>query len=490
MARPKSQNFHPTLIKSRTGIKGLDEITLGGLPTGRPTLVCGSAGSGKTLFAAEFLVRGALEFKEPGVFLSFEEDARDLETNLSSLGFDLGGLVSRKKIILDHIEINKSEFEEVGEYDLEGLFVRLENEIDSIHAKRIVLDTIEVLFAALPNPNILRSELHRLFRWLKDKGVTAVVTAERGNGALTRSGLEEYISDCVILLDHRIKGQLSTRRIRIVKFRGSVHGGDEYPFLVDRDGISIFPITSLELEQKTSVERISTGIVALDTMLEGKGYFRGSSILISGTAGTGKTSIVAHSADAACRRGESCLFLAFEESQGQIIRNMHSIGIDLAPWVKKGLLRFHAVRPTLYGLEMHLATIHRIIADFHPSLVVFDPVSNFTSVGDTPEVYSMLLRLIDFLKVQGITTILTSLVPGDRLLEGSEIGVSSVMDTLIVLRDVEYSNDRGRVLYILKSRGMPHGREIREILFTSKGIDLGASPVRIIPEKEKIRIVE
>lgn len=480
MAR-KSQSSHPKLSKSLTGIKGLDEITLGGLPTGRPTLVCGGAGSGKTLFAAEFLVRGALEYNEPGVFLSFEEDAEDLKTNFSSLGFNLQDLTSRKKIILDHLEINRSEFEETGEYDLEGLFVRLGNEIDSIRAKRVVLDTIEVLFAVFSNPEILRSELHRLFRWLKDKGVTAVVTAERGAGTLTRNGLEEYISDCVIFLDHRIKDQLSTRRIRIVKFRGSLHGGDEYPFLIDKDGISIFPITSLDLEQKTSTERMSSGVPSLDAMLEGKGYFRGSSILISGTAGTGKTSLVTHMADAACRKGERCLFLAFEESHGQIVRNMLSIGVDLGPWVKKGLLRFHAVRPTLYGLEMHLATIHRLIAEFRPTLVVFDPVSNFTSVGDTPEVYSMLLRLIDFLKAHTITTVLTNLVPGDKVPEGSEIGVSSVMDTLIVLRDVEHSNDRTRVLFVLKSRGMPHSREIREILFTNKGIDLGPSPIHILP---------
>jgi circadian clock protein KaiC len=477
MARLKPQTAPPELFRSPTGIKGLDEITHGGLPAGRPTLVCGSAGSGKTLFAVEFLVRGALQYNEPGVFLSFEENAEDLTVNVASLGFNLKELSSHKKIILDHIQINQGEFEETGEYDLEGLFVRLGDEIDSIRAKRVVLDTIEVLFSAFSNSSILRSELQRLFRWLKDKGVTAVITAERGNGALTRHGLEEYISDCVILLDHRIKGQLSTRRIRIIKFRGSVHGGDEYPFLVDKDGISIFPITSLELEQLASTERITSGIPALDAMLEGKGYFRGSSILISGTAGTGKTSLVGHVAEAACQRGERCLFLAFEESQGQIIRNMRSIGIEFEPWIKKGLLQFHAVRPTLYGLETHLATIHRLITGFNPSLVVFDPVSNFTSVGDSPEVYSMLLRLIDFLKVKGVTTILTNLVSGDRQSEGSEVGVSSVMDTLIVLRDVERVGDRIRVLYVLKSRGMAHSRQIRELVFTPKGVDLGPPPV-------------
>ena len=480
MVKLKSQSTLQKLSRSPTGIKGLDEITHGGLPTGRPTLVCGSAGSGKTLFAVEFLARGALQYNEPGVFLSFEENADDLKVNVASLGFDLQDLASRKKVIIDHIQISQNEFEETGEYDLEGLFVRLGNEIDSIHAKRVVLDTIEVLFSAFSNLPILRSELQRLFRWLKDKGVTAVITAERGNGALTRYGLEEYISDCVILLDHRIKGQLSTRRIRIIKFRGSAHGGDEYPFLVDKDGISIFPITSLELEQKASTERVSSGIPALDAMLDGKGYFRGSSILISGTAGTGKTSLASHVAQAACQRGERCLFLAFEESHGQIIRNMRSIGIDFQPWVEKGILQFHAVRPTLYGLEMHLATIHRLISDFNPSLVIFDPVSNFTSVGDSPEVYSMLLRLIDFLKVKGVTTILTNLVSGDSLAEGSEVGVSSVMDTLVVLRDVEHVNDRIRVLFVLKSRGMAHSRQFREILFTNKGIDLGPAPTEVL----------
>jgi circadian clock protein KaiC len=328
----------------------------------------------------------------------------------------------------------------------------------------------------------LRSEIQRLFRWLKDKGVTSVVTAERGEGSLTRHGLEEYISDCVILLDHRIKGQLSTRRIRIVKYRGALHGGDEYPFLIGQDGLSIFPITSLELEQRASADRVSTGIETLDAMLEGKGYFRGSSILISGTAGTGKTSLVAHAAEASCRRGDRCLFLAFEESSGQILRNMRSIGIDLQPYVDQGLLQFHAVRPTLYGLEMHLATIHRLIKDFNPAMVVFDPVSNFTSMGDSPEVYSMLLRLIDFLKNNGVTTVLTNLIVATAYTEGSEVGISSIMDTLIVLRDVEFRNDRTRVLFILKSRGMDHSREIREILFSQKGIVLGPSPIEKLPE--------
>lgn len=477
MAKLKLQSALKKLPRSPTGIKGLDEITHGGLPAGRPTLVCGGAGSGKTLFAVEFLVRGALQYNEPGVYLSFEENADDLATNVASLGFNLQDLSSRKKIILDQIQINQGEFEETGEYDLEGLFVRLGHEIDSIKAKRVVLDTLEALFSGFSDLSLLRNELQRLFRWLRDRGVTAVITAERGAETLTRHGLEEYISDCVILLDHRIKDQLSTRRIRIIKFRGSDHGGDEYPFLIEKDGISIIPLTTLGIEQKTTMQRISSGIPALDAMLGGKGYFRGSSLLISGTAGTGKTSIAAHFAVAACQRGERCLFLAFEESQSQIIRNMRSIGINFEPWVKKGLLQFHAVRPTLYGLEMHLATIHRLISDFNPIVVVFDPVSNFTSMGDSPEVYSMLLRLIDFLKVNGVTALLTNLVSGVGVSLESEVGISSIMDTSIVLRDVENMNDRTRVLYVLKSRGMAHSRQIREILISDSGIDLGPSPV-------------
>lgn len=482
MAKLKLQSALKKLPRSPTGIKGLDEITHGGLPAGRPTLVCGGAGSGKTLFAVEFLVRGALQYNEPGVYLSFEENANDLTTNVASLGFNLQDLSSRKKVILDHIQINQSEFEETGEYDLEGLFVRLGHEIDSIKAKRVVLDTLEALFSGFSDLSLLRNELQRLFRWLKDKGVTTVITAERGAETLTRHGLEEYISDCVILLDHRIKDQLSTRRIRIIKFRGAVHGGDEYPFLIEKDGISIIPLTTLGIEQKTTTQRISSGIPALDVMLDDKGYFRGSSLLISGTAGTGKTSIAAHFAVAACQRGERCLFLAFEESQSQIIRNMRSIGINFEPWVKKGLLQFHAVRPTLYGLEMHLATIHRLISDFNPVVVVFDPVSNFTSMGDSPEVYSMLLRLIDFLKVNGVTALLTNLTSDLTLSKGSEVGISSIMDTLVVLRDVENMNDRTRALYVSKSRGMAHSREIREILITDSGIDLGPPPVENVSQ--------
>lgn len=481
MARKK--NLRHDIQRAPTGIHGFDEISRGGVPAGRPTLICGSAGSGKTLFGMEFLVRGAIQYNEPGLFVSFEENVHDLIANVSSLGFDLAGLISRKKIILDHIPIHQHETQEIGEYDLEALFVRLGNEIESIHAKRVVLDTVEVLFSAFGNSALVRSELQRLFHWLKAKGVTAIITGERGDGTLTRNGLEEYICDCVILLDHRITEQLSTRRIRIVKLRGAAHGGDEYPFLIDKQGFSIFPITSVELEQKVGKGRVSTGIPALDAMLEGKGYFRGSSVFISGTAGTGKTSIAAHAAKASCDRNERCLFLAFEESQGQIIRNLRSIGINFEAPVKKGLLKIHSARPTLHGLEMHLATIHRLIAEFDPSLVIIDPISNFAPIGNRPEVYSLFLRLIDFLKVKNITSIMTNLVSREWVTNEIVTGISSLMDTLIVLRDIESTTNRSRVLCVLKSRGMAHSRDFREVLFSRNGIDLGAPP-RELPDRD------
>src|ERR1700691_2810592 len=390
------------LPKCPTGIQGLDEITGGGLPRGRPTLLCGGAGCGKTLLAAEFLVRGAVQFGEPGVFMAFEETEAELKANVASLGFDLAGLVRRKKIIIDYVHLERSEVQESGEYDLEGLFVRLNHAIDSIGAKRVVLDTLEALFAALPNEGILRAELRRLFRWLKERGVTAVITAERGSGTLTRHGLEEYVSDCVLLLDHRVREEISTRRLRIVKYRGSTHGTNEDPFLIDKDGISVLPISSLGLDHAASSERISSGIARMDGMLGGKGFYRGSSILVSGIAGTGKTIIAACFIDAACRRGERSLFFAFEESPQQIIRNVRSIGIDLEQWVRKGLLQFHATRPTYGGIEQVLLLTHKRITSFHPSVVVVDPVTNLLLVSTQNEVRSMLTRLVDFLKTQGI----------------------------------------------------------------------------------------
>ncbi len=469
-ARAKPQRG--TLPKTPTGISGLDEITLGGLPRGRPTLVCGAAGCGKTLFGMEFLLRGAEQFGEHGVFMAFEETEQDLAQNVRSLGFDLDKMVADGKISVDHIRVERSEIEETGEFDLEGLFLRLGLAIDSVGAKRVVLDTLESLFGGFSNQAILRAELRRLFRWLKDKGVTAIITGERGEGQLTRQGLEEYVSDCVILLDHRVREQVSTRRLRIVKYRGSTHGTNEYPFLIDEDGIHVLPLTSLQLNHEVSQERISSGIPRLDAMLGGEGYYRGSSILISGTAGTGKTSISAQFADAACRRGERCLYLAFEESPAQLMRNMKSIGVDLAQWVKKGLLRLESSRPTLHGIEMHLATIHKKVDDFKPQVVIIDPVSNFSSAGTAAEAEAMLLRLIDFLKSHQITAMLVNLTAGGDAWEKTDIGISSLIDTWILLRDIELAGERNRGIYVLKSRGMKHSNQIREFLITSEGIKL------------------
>jgi circadian clock protein KaiC len=404
--------------------------------------------------------------------MAFEESAEELAQNVRSLGFDVEALAAEDKIVIDHVHVERSEIEETGEYDLEGLFLRLGFAIDSIGAKRVVLDTLETLFGGLTNASILRSELRRLFRWLKDKGVTAVITAERGDNRFTRHGLEEYVSDCVILLDHRVTEQISTRRLRVVKYRGTVHGTNEYPFLIDETGISVLPITSLALQHEASQERISSGVPRLDDMLGGKGYYRGSSVLVSGTAGTGKTSLAAHLADATCRRGERCLYFAFEESERQMVRNMRSIGIDLQPWIEQGLLRFHASRPTLNGLEAHLVTIHKMVKELKPQVVIIDPLSNFTSSGALIETWSMLLRLVDFLKSGQITAFFTSLTSGRDALESTETEISSIIDTWILVRDIELGGERNRGLYVLKSRGMAHSRRIRELLVTDHGIDL------------------
>jgi len=460
------------LAKCPTGIAGLDEITGGGLPKGRPTLLTGSAGCGKTLMALEFLVRGATQFNESGVFIAFEETAEELAKNVASLGFDLAKLQAEKKLAIDYVYIERSEIEDTGEYDLEGLFVRLGYAIDSVGAKRVVVDTVEALFAALPNENILRAELRRLFRWLKARGVTAIITGERGDGMLTRHGLEEYVADCVILLDFRIREQISTRRLRIIKYRGSAHGADEYPFLVEKTGISILPVTSLGLNHVVTSARISSGIPRLDRMLGEKGYFRGSTILISGTAGTGKSSFSAKFVEAACRRGERCFYFSFEESPSQIVRNMASIGIDLATPIRKGLLRFHTSRPTIYGLETHLITFHNLIREFKPQVVVVDPVSNLTAVGTSAEVKSILTRLFDYLKMEHVTALLTDLMHFGGSLEKTNEEISSLIDTWILLRDIEISGERNRGLHILKSRGMAHSNQIREVRLSGEGIDL------------------
>lgn len=461
-----------SLAKTKTGIKGLDEITGGGIPKGRPTLVCGAAGCGKTLMATEFIVRGALEFGEPGVFMAFEEKADELEMNVASLGFDLPKLQKEQLVRIDHVHIDKSEIEETGEYDLDGLFIRLGYAIDTIKAKRVVLDTIENLFSGLNNQAIIRAELRRLFGWLKEKGVTAIITGEKGEGTLTRQGLEEYVSDCVIQLDHRVSNQISTRLLRIIKYRGSIHGTNEYPFLIDEDGISVLPITSLLLNSDVSSQRIPSGIPALDSMLAGKGFFRGSSILVSGTAGTGKTSIAASFANATCSRKERCLYFAFEESPKQIMRNMLSIGINLKGHIDKGLLEMHSARPTLNGLEMHLVAIHKHVKRFRPKAVILDPITNLITVGSISEVKSMLIRLIDFLQTEQITVLFTALSLNSIVTEQTDEGVSSLVDAWLTVRDIESSGERNRGLYIMKSRGMKHSNQVREFIITDKGLDL------------------
>ncbi|MHB8762896.1 MAG: circadian clock protein KaiC [Deferrisomatales bacterium] len=461
-----------SLPKCPTGIQGFDELTLGGLPRGRAALVCGGPGCGKTLFGVEFLVRGATEFGEPGVFVAFEEAAKELAQNVASLRWDLDRLQAEGKLVIDHVMVERSEIVETGEYDLDGLFIRLGLAIDSVGAKRVVLDTVESLFATLPNEFILRSELRRLFRWLKDKGVTAVITGEQGEKSLTRHGLEEYVSDCVVFLDNRVAEDITTRRLRIVKYRGSLHGTNSYPFLIDETGISVLPITSLKLDYATSSERVSTGVERLDTMLGGKGYYKGSSVLVSGTAGTGKTSLAATFAEAACARGGRCLYFAFEESVSQLVRNMRSIGIDLEKHQRDGLLKLHAARPTANGLELHLLTLHKLVSEFRPDAVVIDPVSNLVTVGSAGEVKSVLTRFVDFLKARQITSVFTDLTSDLPNSEHTNVGISSLMDTWILLRNLEQSGERNRGLFVLKSRGMPHSNQVREFRLGDDGIQL------------------
>jgi circadian clock protein KaiC len=465
------------IAKCRTGIQGLDELTGGGLPQGRPTLVCGGPGCGKTLLGMEFLIHGALRYGEPGVFMAFEETAAELTLNVASLGFDLADLVARGLLAIDFVRIERSEVEQYGDFDLEGLFIRLAYAIDRTGAKRVVLDTIESLFSGLPNQAVLRAEVRRLFRWLKDKGITAIITGERGldPASLTRLGLEEYVSDCVILLDHRVVDMVSSRRLRVVKYRGSTHGTNEYPFLIDEAGISVLPITSVGLEHEASRLRVPSGVPELDAMLGGEGYFKGSSVLASGTAGTGKTSLAAHFAAAACRRGERVIFFTFEESANQVMRNMRSIGLDLAPFVEQDVLRFHAARPTHSGLEMHLATMLRAIQTFDPQAVVIDPLSSFVAVGNENDVRRMLLRLVDALKVRQVTGFFTSLSTAEAAIEQTDVAISSLIDTWLLVRDMEIGGERNRGLYVLKSRGMQHSNQIREFLLTANGIELRAA---------------
>jgi circadian clock protein KaiC len=462
----------PALPKARTGIAGLDEITSGGLPEGRPTLICGSAGCGKTLLGLHFLVRGALDYGEPGVFVAFEEREQDLIQNVASLGFDLNDLVTRQLLSIDHIHVDRMEIEESGEYDLEGLFLRLDSAITGVGAKRVVIDTLETIFSAFSNAAILRSELRRLFQWLKERNVSTIVTAERGEGSLTRHGLEEYVSDCVILLDHRVRDQVSTRRIRVVKYRGTNHQTNEFPFLIDETGITVLPITSVELSHDVSRERVTSGVPKLDAMLGGAGYYRGSTVLVSGTAGSGKSSLCAHFADATCRAGERALYISYEESPRQIERNMGVIGLDLAEWQARKLLEFLALRSTSHGYEAHLALVHKKVEEFSPSAIILDPIGTFLAAGAEEEALTMLVRLIDMLKASGVTIMLSSLTHAGDALEQTRIAVSSMVDTWLLLKQLESNGERNRCLYVLKSRGMAHSNQIREFVITSQGIDL------------------
>lgn len=462
----------PGISKSPTGIIGFDKLTLGGVPTGRPTLVCGTAGCGKTLFASTFLLNGAREYDKPGVFVTFEERPSDIISNVKSLGFDVEQLVDEGKIYLEHISIDPAELEEIGDYDLEGLFLRLELAIDQIGAKRIVLDTIESLFSAFTNPAILRAEIRRLFDWLKDNGLTTIITGERGYGSLTRQGLEEYVSDCVILLDYRVQNQISTRRLHIVKYRGTAHGTNEVPFLIDEDGFSVLPISSLGLNHRVSEERISTGVADLDAMLKGGGFHRGKSILLSGVAGSGKSSLSASFADAACKRGEKALYFSFDESRDQTVRNMRSIGTNLQGHIDSGLLRYVAARPTFYSLEMHLEVMLREIPRFNPDIVILDPISAFMGSGETLEVQSMLLRMVDFLKSKGTTAVFTHLMHSQVGTVETDAGLSSLMDAWILLLNREIGGEFNRELYLLKARGMAHSNQVREFVMSDTGISL------------------
>jgi len=458
-----------SLEKCPTGIDGLDDITNGGLPRGRPTLVAGGPGCGKTLLGIEFVVRGILRYGEPGVILALEERAEDLSRNVRSLGYDLDALVESGRLVVDYVRVDPFEIEESGQYDLEGLFLRLGDAIDSVGAKRVSLDTLEVLFTTFKNPGLVRAELRRLFQWLKDREVTAVVTAERGEGALTRNGLEEYVSDCVILLDHRVRQQVLTRLLRVVKYRGSSHATNEFPFYIDDKGFHVLPITSAGLAHEVSSERISTGVPALDAMLQG-GPHRGSSVLVTGSAGTGKTALLAHMAYASATRGERALYLSFEESPHQIVRNMKSVGLAIAPLIEQDLLRIVSARPTMHGLETHLALMHQTVEEFAPRMVLFDPVSNLSDVSNHADAKSMLIRLIDFLKERGTTAVLADLTARGN--ESTDVGISSLIDTWILLRDIESSGERNRGIFVLKSRGTAHSNQIREYLITDRGIQL------------------
>jgi circadian clock protein KaiC len=493
---PRMANKKPTSVsrtfnlpKAATGIQGLDAVTGGGLPKGRPTLICGGTGTGKTLMAMEFLVRGATEYGEPGVFVSFEERPIDLVANVASLGFHLSELQRQKKLAVDYVHLERTEIEETGEYNLEGLFIRLGSAIDSVKAKRIAFDSLENLYAGLQNHAVVRAELRRLFGWLKDRDISAIITAERGEGALTRYALEEYVADCVILLDHRVSDEVSTRYLRVIKYRGTSHGTNEFPFLIGENGLSVLPITSVSLDFAASHQRISSGIPRLDEMLGGKGYYRGSSVLIAGNPGTGKTSFAASFADSICRNGQRCLYVAFEESPAQMMRNMGSIGIDLKHWTEKGLLKFYAVRPTARGLEEHLLTIWDLIVRWRPEAVVLDPITNLISIGALQSVTRMLMRLIVYIKSRGLTGVCTALLHDAADPQLSFTGIASAMDTRLMLMNQQANGEHNRLFYIMKSRGAAHSNQIREFKLTDRGVqilDVYTSPGQVLTGSARV----
>ena len=472
LADTKTPTPLPTLPKCRTGIRGFDQITMGGLPRSRATLISGGAGAGKSLLSLEFLCKGAREFGEPGVYISFEERPDEVVKNTISLGFGLDALVADKKLLLEQFIVDPSEIVEAGSYNLDALFLRLGAAIDAIGAKRLVLDSIEALFAGLTDARTLRAELRRMFDWLHDRGVTTIITGERGDGKITRNGLEEYVSDCVILLDQRVNEQIATRRLRIIKYRGSLHGTNEYPFLIDERGFLVLPITTIALDYPAAEEYAPTGIADLDEMLGGRGLFRGSTAKISGTAGTAKTTLAVRFADATCARGERCIYFAFEESPAQIKRNMRSVGVDLDQWTRRGLLLISASRPATFGLEMHIGIMLNQIADFRPSTVVLDPISSFDDAGTRHDAHAMMMRIVDVLKARGITTLFTSLMPTTEVDDYPAAGISSLIDTWILVRNTSFSGKTRRVLSIVKSRGMRHSEQPKELLLSEDGVRL------------------
>ena len=460
------------LPKSLTGIQGLDDITYGGIPQNRPTLLVGSIGTGKTIFAMEYIINGITMFNEPGVFMTFEEQTDELQINVTSMGYNLSKLIADNKIYLEHLHIDHREIQATGKYDIEGLFIRIEMAIEKVKAKRIVLDALDTLFIGLDS-QILRSEIKRLFFWLKEKKVTAIITSEVGDIFLTRLGFEEVVADCVIELNNRLNNQISTRRLRIVKYRGSYHSTNEYPFMIDHKGITIFPIISEAPQIIVSNERISSGIKQIDEMLDGRGFYVGSSILVSGSAGTGKSSIAASFIKDVCEKKGTALYCAFEEAPNQIKRNMASIGIFLEPYEKSGNLHFYYSRPTLQTLELHFIAIKKLIKQINPSVVILDPITNLMIENINSDIRTMLTRFVDYLKMEQITVLLTATltVSSLELIQSNE-GISSMVDTCIMIQEKNIIDSRRRTLYIMKSRGICNSKKEVEFIITSEGISI------------------